>query len=175
MKIFFTATAESVYNLGNMWYHWQLVSVTECGAGWPDRLAWTGHTQFEGTAPTTHLIHKLILRYKLQGKWTQGVHKVQLFLLLFQLPGNCRLWAINLQLSTPRTQGLLNTDRKVQLCWNMTWYVDTNVLVCQAAVLRETVRQECEERYELTEALEVAKKELLLLKRPPSRHGLFDV
>ena len=113
MKIFFTATAESVYNLGNMWYHWQLVSVTECGAGWPDRLAWTGHTQFEGTAPTTHLIHKLMLRYKLQGKWTQGVHKVQLFLLLFQLPGNCRLWAINLQLSTPRTQGLLNTDRKV--------------------------------------------------------------
>jgi len=39
-------------------------------------------------------------------------------------------------------------------------------------VLRETVRQECEERNELTEALESAKKELLLLKRPPSRHGL---
>jgi len=40
-------------------------------------------------------------------------------------------------------------------------------------VLRETVRRECEERYELTEALELAKKELLLLKRPPSRHGVL--
>jgi len=44
---------------------------------------------------------------------------------------------------------------------------------CQVAVLRETVRRECEERYELTEALELAKKELLLLKRPPSRHGVL--
>jgi len=41
-------------------------------------------------------------------------------------------------------------------------------------VLRDTVRQECEERSELTEALESAKKELLLLKRPLSRHGKFS-
>lgn len=47
------------------------------------------------------------------------------------------------------------------------------VRACQVVVLRETVRQECEERFELTEALELAKKELLMLKRPPSRHGVF--
>ena len=45
-------------------------------------------------------------------------------------------------------------------------------MLIQVVVLRETVRRECEERSELTEALGLAKKELMLLKRPPSRHGV---
>lgn len=53
--------------------------------------------------------------------------------------------------------------------WNVLYIVHG----CQVVVLRETVRRECEERYELTEALELAKKELLMLKRPTSRHGVL--
>ena len=36
----------------------------------------------------------------------------------------------------------------------------------QILFLQETVRKECEERFELTEALSAAKEELLAFKRP---------
>lgn len=36
----------------------------------------------------------------------------------------------------------------------------------QIKSLQDTVQKECEERFELTEALSVAKEELLLLKKP---------
>ncbi len=39
--------------------------------------------------------------------------------------------------------------------------------VLQIVFLQDTVRRECEERFELTEALGVAKEELMVLKRPP--------
>ena len=38
--------------------------------------------------------------------------------------------------------------------------------VFQILFLQDTVRQECEERFELTEALSEAKEELLRLKKP---------
>ena len=39
----------------------------------------------------------------------------------------------------------------------------------QVKLLQETVHKECEERFELTEALSAAKEELLHLKKPPGR------
>lgn len=41
--------------------------------------------------------------------------------------------------------------------------------VLQILFLQDTVRQECEERFELTEALSEAKEELLRLKKPIGR------
>ena len=40
----------------------------------------------------------------------------------------------------------------------------------QIAFLQETVRRECEERFELTEALSQTKEELMALKRPLGNH-----
>ena len=51
-------------------------------------------------------------------------------------------------------------------------------LYFQNTFLQETVRRECEERFELTEALSVAREELLQMKRPAgmmvlsNRHSL---
>ena len=39
----------------------------------------------------------------------------------------------------------------------------------QAQFLQKIVQKECEERFELTEALSEARKELLHLKKPPGR------
>ena len=49
----------------------------------------------------------------------------------------------------------------------------SSCFVLQVGFLQETVRRECEERFELTEALSVAKEELLALKKPIG--GLFLV
>lgn len=41
--------------------------------------------------------------------------------------------------------------------------------------LQETVRKECEERYELTEALSEAREQLLALRRPPGEFGSYTL
>ena len=46
-------------------------------------------------------------------------------------------------------------------------------LLFQIKHLQETVHNECEERFELTEALSVAKEELLQLKKPPGNYCLY--
>lgn len=47
--------------------------------------------------------------------------------------------------------------------------------VFQIKHLQDTVQKECEERFELTEALSAAKEELLMLKKPPGMHTFFQL
>lgn len=44
--------------------------------------------------------------------------------------------------------------------------IDFQIIFLQVVFLQDTVRKECEERFELTEKLSEAREELLQLKKP---------
>ena len=64
-------------------------------------------------------------------------------------------------------------DRGPQCCLEHHLYC--SLFFFQIKHLQETVHNECEERFELTEALSVAKEELLQLKKPPGNYLLVLV